>query len=91
MKTYNPFAIPQDSPTEKLRKQLPQGNCDWAEYDKTQARLSKACQLMAKERYVYLSDLHIKTMAVLGCGHEETMKAHVLLIVDAYGYDLYSD
>jgi len=33
-------------------------------------------------RSYLLSDIHMKTMAILGCGHEETCKAHLLHLRD---------
>jgi hypothetical protein len=69
----------EDSPVEKRRKELPQGNCDWVGWEYVANNLKNAAQKMALSDY-WLSDWHIETMAVLGCGHEETMKAHQMLL-----------
>ena len=63
-----------DSPVEKRRKELPRGNGDWPGYETVYANIARACEAMARTPYVYLSDEHVNAMAVLGCGHEETMK-----------------
>jgi len=67
--------IPQDSPVEVIRKQLPRGTGDWPGYDVVYRKLYDACMRMAQTQYVYLSDEHVRAMAILGCGDEETMKA----------------
>jgi hypothetical protein len=38
------------------------------------ANIARGCEELAKRKYVYLSDEHENAMAVLGSGHEETMK-----------------
>ena len=63
-----------DSPVEQRLKELPRGNGDWNGFPAMYALIAKACQEMAKQPYMYLSDEHVNAMAVLGCGHEETMK-----------------
>lgn len=64
----------QDSPVERRRKELPKGNGDWLGYDVVYDKIQAACHVMARTRYVYLSEEHVNAMAVLGCGHEATMK-----------------
>jgi hypothetical protein len=67
-----------------MTRELPQGDWSWDTHG-TSARLQKAAHKIAASPSCYLSDLHMQTMAVLGCGHEETCKAHLLLMVQ-YGY-----
>jgi hypothetical protein len=69
-------ALP-DSPVEKRRKELPRGDGSWAGFGQVYTLISNACQKMAETKYIYLSDEHVEAMAVLGCGHEETMKAQL--------------
>lgn len=64
----------QDSPVERRRKELPQGNGDWPGYATVYDKIKAACHVMAWTRYIYLSEEYVNAMAVLGCGHEETMK-----------------
>lgn len=66
--------IPQDSPVEARRKELPRGKGDWPGWAHVCDNLARGCEQMARTEYVYLSDEHVNAMAVLGCGHEETMK-----------------
>ena len=70
----------EDSPSEQLRKELPRGAGNWPGYDIVYGNLQKGAFSLAQGQYTYLSDLHIKTMAVLGTGHEETMKAQQMLL-----------
>ena len=65
---------PQDSPVETRRKELPRGNGDWPGYSHVYANIAAGCEKMARTPYVYLSGEHVNAMAVLGSGHEETMK-----------------
>jgi hypothetical protein len=66
--------IPQDSPVEQRRKELPRGKGDWSGFSHVYQNIAKGCERMARDRYVYLSDEHVNAMAVLGSGDEETMK-----------------
>ena len=68
-----------------MTKALPQGDWSWPGADAVCRWLQAAALRMARSRGTYLSDLHFKTMAVLGCGHEETCKAHMWLL-RSYGY-----
>lgn len=70
-------AAAPDSPVETVRKTLPRGTADWAGFDYVYGKISAACEQMAQTRYVALSDEHVTSMAILGCGHEETMKAEM--------------
>ena len=63
-----------DSPTERARKAGPLGDGKWPGYDSVYIRISRACDEMAKNRRIHLSQDHIETMADLGSGHEERMK-----------------
>lgn len=71
-----------DSPVEQRRKELPRGDCKWAAYDHVYANISKACGKMGLDKHAHLSGLHIEAMAVLGSGHEETMKAMQMRLRD---------
>lgn len=66
-----------DSPVDHIRKQLPRGNGDWPGFDVVYYRLKCAAHKMADEPHMYLSDEHVRLMAIMGCGHEETMKAEM--------------
>jgi hypothetical protein len=66
--------VPQDSPVEQRRKELPRATGDWPGYASVYANIAKGCEAMARTEYVCLSDEHINAMSVLGSGHEETMK-----------------
>ncbi len=63
-----------ESPVEEIRKTLPRGTGDWVGYSHVYRNIAQACELMARKKYIYLSEEHVRTMAILGCGHEETMK-----------------
>jgi hypothetical protein len=65
----------RDSPVEQVRKKLPRGDGQWPGYSTVYQKISAACDRMGRMPYVCLSDEHVDAMAVLGCGHEETMKA----------------
>jgi len=66
-----------DSPVDHIRKQLPRGNGDWPGFDVVYYRLKCAAHKMAGEPHMCLSDEHVRLMAIMGCGHEETMKAEM--------------
>lgn len=63
-----------DSPTEQVRKTLPKGDGNWPGFEHVYRNIAAACEKMARTKYIYLSEEHITSMAILGCGHEETMK-----------------
>lgn len=62
------------SPVEQRRKELPKGEANWPGYAKVYRTISLACDRMGRMPYIRLSDEHVNAMAILGCGHEETMK-----------------
>jgi hypothetical protein len=66
-----------DTPVDHIRKQLPRGNGDWPGFDAVYDRLQSAAHKMASEKYMHCSDEHVTLMAIMGCGHEETMKAEM--------------
>lgn len=66
--------MPASSPVEQRRKELPRGNGGWRGYSYVYGRIQAACEAMGRTRYVALSEEHVNAMAVLGSGHEETMK-----------------
>lgn len=67
----------QASPVDHIRKQLPRGDGEWPGFDAVYHRLQRAAHEMASEPYMHLSDEHVRLMAIMGCGHEETMKAEM--------------
>ena len=67
-----------DDPVEQARKAGPQGNGEWPGFDYVYRKITEACEAMAQQRYVYLSNEHIETMADLGSGHEERMKCRLM-------------
>ena len=73
-----------DSPVEDERKTLPRGSGDWLGYEAVYRNISQACDKMAVSGH-RLTDLHVTSMAILGCGHEETMKLHQILL-RTYGW-----
>jgi hypothetical protein len=66
-----------DTPVDHIRKQLPRGNGQWPGFDVVYGRLQAAAHKMSQERYLRCSDEHVTLMAILGCGHEGTMKAEM--------------
>lgn len=66
-----------DTPVDSVRKRLPRGNGAWPGFDVVYNRLQRAAHMMATEKYAGCSDEHITLMAIMGCGHEETMKAEM--------------
>lgn len=75
----------QDSPVVTLQKQLPRGNAQWPGWEQVYWNLSLAADEMGRRRETRGNDFHVRTMAVMGTGHEETMKAHQLLL-RSYGW-----
>ena len=69
-KDYTSMLTP--SPVEEVSKTLPQGNGDFPGSDVVWARLNVAAHYLALSAYLGFD--HVKTMAVMGCGHEEIMK-----------------
>jgi len=67
----------KDSPVEVQRKAGPCGNGDWPGFDAVYCKIAAACERMAVGRNTYLSDDRVDTMADLGSGHEERMKARL--------------
>lgn len=66
---------PMDSPVEQIRKAGPTGNGDWPGFDAVYSRIAAVCEKLSRSQH--LSELHEETMAILGSGHEERMKAHL--------------
>ena len=62
-----------ESPVEAERKTLPKGDGNWAGFAHVYKTISEACDKMGLSLN-RRSDEHVHAMAVLGCGHEETMK-----------------
>ena len=66
-----------DSPVDHVRKTLPKGNAQWKGFDVVYTRLQNAAHKMAQQKYMRCSDEHVTLMAIMGSGHEETMKAEM--------------
>ena len=64
----------QDSPVAARCKELLQGDNSWPGSMAVVKNLQKAAMHLASGKYTWCNNDHIETMAVLGCGHEETMK-----------------
>jgi hypothetical protein len=69
--------LPQDDPVEQERKTLPRGSGDWPGFDHVYEQLQRACFRLASSSTTRCGDDHVHLMAVLGSGHEETMKAEM--------------
>jgi hypothetical protein len=69
--------LPQDSPVEQERKSDPCGNGNWPGFESVWDRIQIGCHKMARAKYMYLSQDHVESMADLGSGHEERMKARL--------------
>lgn len=54
--------IPQDSPTEARRKELPRGDGNWPGYSAVYRNIAAGCEKMARAKYVYLSYEHIEQL-----------------------------
>lgn len=72
---YRPLYMP--SPIDDEMKNLPRGAADWPGYQSVYLKLQKAAGCMRDQKYFHLSTEHARLMAVIGCGHEETMKAEL--------------
>lgn len=68
---YGPLA---ESPAEAIRKTLPRGDAKWPGFPEVYRKISEACEIMGRTPYIHLSEEHLRSCAILGCGHEEAMK-----------------
>lgn len=75
----------RDDPVTVAWRELPHGDGTWPGYDAVYDKISRAADKMSRARYILRSEIHVQTMAILGCGHEETMKAHVHWLM-TYGW-----
>ena len=73
------------SPVEVARRAGPCGDGKWAGFDIVYLRISRAAEKMGLSDSYRLSDVHINTMADLGSGHEERMKARLGWLM-SYGW-----
>ncbi len=78
-----------DSPVDHVRKQLPRGDGQWTGFDAVYMKLQEAAHRMAQEKYMLCSDEHVTLMAIMGSGHEETMKAEMHRLIGR-GYITYA-
>lgn len=76
--------LPQDSPVEIERKEGLNGDGDWPGFNSVYTKISEAADRMGMSD-CWLSDFHVSTMADLGSGHEERMKARLMLL-RVYGW-----
>jgi hypothetical protein len=67
------------SPTDIALRSGPRGNGLWPGFSTVYSRISRGAEYLG--RTAHLSDDHIDTMADLGSGHEERMKARVLWLL----------
>ena len=74
----------KDTPVDARRRELPKGEGDFESFGKVWSNLQKACHEIV-EGGGLLSDIHVETMAIMGNGHEESMKAQQMLL-RTYGY-----
>lgn len=70
---------PTDSPVEAVFKTLTRGNGNWPGWSHVYCKLQEAAYHLAANEYTRCGEDHVYTMAVMGCGHEETMKGHMHL------------
>lgn len=69
----------RDSIAEQIRKTLPNGYGSWIGFDHVYNKLKQACYKISNN--YNLSNEHDYLIAVLGCGHEETMKYEMSLCI----------
>jgi hypothetical protein len=69
-----------ESPVEKLRKTLPRGDASWSGYAEVYIALARIADKYGADPKMHGYGLHITTMAVMGTGHEETMRKHLALL-----------
>jgi hypothetical protein len=74
-----------DSPVTIALRSGPRGNGNWPAFAHVYANIARGAENMARKKYVRLSQDHIDTMADLGSGHEERMKARQMWLRE-YGY-----
>ena len=79
------YPLPQPSPVEAARLAGPCGNANWPGWVEVYRRIYFAAEKMGRDPKVHLSDDHVATMADLGSGHEERMKARQMWLRD-YGW-----
>lgn len=72
MKLYT-IRMNLESPVETERKTLPRGDGQWPGFARVYQTISGACDRMGQSAS-RLNEEHVRAMAILGCGHEETMK-----------------
>lgn len=71
--------------TEDIFKTLPRGKSDYPGFETVRSRLQAGAEAMALLETYYGSEDHSRTMAIMGCGDEETQKAHVFWL-RTYGW-----
>lgn len=84
MHRFNDYRMPL-SPVEKRVAELPKGDGQWPGADHVWKKLQEAAHYLARGKHTRLGADHVETMAVLGTGHEETMK-YQLSIAYVHGW-----
>jgi hypothetical protein len=74
-----------DSPVEEERKLMPRGDGNWPGYNYVYSKLQEAAEFLARDGYTRIGYDHVRIMAAMGSGHEETMKGLMGLAM-AYGW-----
>lgn len=82
MNTKFPHPVIGPNPIEQALKAGPRGNGEWPGYDVVYCNISAAAEKMGRNPNAHLSNDHIETMADLGSGHEERMKARQMWLRD---------
>jgi hypothetical protein len=72
--------LPELSPVEKELATLPRGDGKWSGFDAVYDKLNKVARECFTGPYAHCGEEHVHVMAVMGCGHEETMKAEMFLL-----------
>lgn len=75
----------KDSPVEVVRKQMPRGTGQWKGFDHVYGKLQEAAEYLAKGTYTRCNEDHVRVMAAMGSGDEETMKG-TLHLCYTYGW-----
>lgn len=70
------------SPIDIALRVGPRGNGDWPGWDTVYSNIERAAEAMGRSKHAHLSQDHIETMADLGSGHEERMKARQFWLRD---------
>ena len=84
MRSLFPAVLPE-SPVQTALKAGPRGNGEWPGFSHVYRAISQACDRMGLTPGVARNEFHVMSMADLGSGHEERMKARLQLL-RVYGW-----